>query len=318
MKVFGAYILTFKNDFKYCIATISSVKKYNPNLPITLIVDGEFDLPTKALKKSGVSVIKINEMPKPYKSEDFTGWGYGKLLPFFYGPYDRFIVLDADTIAIGSLMPFLVNKSEFVSSKHIPLQIEERREETISECFFAPDFADEFFEKKWRDYIDNLFVSGVFVAQKGLLDYTDYKRLRDIQNKNSGKIFPGDQGILNMWLIEKLIKDNLETDVMDFQRIIYAFIKKECTDKIYYRHMKAIKANDNIEQTMVYHWAGNTKAYAFNIGTYWQMVFHFRKEFLIDFSEMGNFKATYTILKSDAKQSFRKLYSVLRLKLFGR
>lgn len=309
---FGIYIATHKGDLKYCLGTIQSIRdSIAPDVPLTLLIDGNFTLPSY-IKATGVGSIFTSQVPSPLKKEHFTGWGYSKLLPFFYGPYETFMVIDADCIVIGNVLKHIDVTKDFFSSKYRPdYQLSDAN---IEEAFFNIETMEKIVGPGWRQYKDLFFISGVFYAKKGVITYEEYVQAMATKKDNGDFLFPGDQGLLNYILLTKQMNGQVAWGNKFFQFIGLFFQDEPQLAGDYNEHIKRYRVPNRVQYPLVIHWAGNAKPYFLNFYYKPAPMTHYRIRYLT-IAGYTNFGAIMTIIKQDIGDTLKLLYYVIKVKI---
>jgi hypothetical protein len=120
-KGFGVYILTYPGDFHLSCALISSIRYFNPDLPMMIIPGEGFSLEDHPFD------IPVMPMPDGFWGEighiDRKFWS-------FQGPFERFLYLDADMICtkdLSSLVKKINAQEEDFIIVHNPITDQEWR-----------------------------------------------------------------------------------------------------------------------------------------------------------------------------------------------
>lgn len=309
---FGIYIATHKGDFKYCLGTIQSIRdSIAPDVPLTLLIDGDFT-PPHYIKAIGVEYILTSQVPAPLKKEHFTGWGYSKLLPFFYGPYESFVVIDSDCVVVGDIMKHIDLTKDFFSSKYRPEY--ENSDATIEEAFFKIKTMEKIVGPGWRQYSDLFFISGVFYSKKGVITYEEYMEAMTINKSNDDFLFPGDQGLLNYILLTRQMNGQIAWGNKFFQFVGLFFQDEPQLAREYSEHINRYKTPDQVQYPLVIHWAGNAKPYFLNFYYRPGPMTHFRIKYLRN-AGYSRFGSILTVVKQDLKDAVKLLYYVIKVKL---
>src|SRR6266704_7197146 len=85
-------------------ATLASMKHYCPDVPVCLIVDGEFDV-SDLVKEYDLRVLRISELPSQQMRTLAGGNGRAKLAAMWEGPFEYYVWLDSDAIVWGDFTP---------------------------------------------------------------------------------------------------------------------------------------------------------------------------------------------------------------------
>jgi hypothetical protein len=112
MSDFAVFITTYKGDFHLAKIAAQSVRHVcGPDVPIVLIKDGAFD--SSQINCLG-NVTEFDRTKAPVELRGLSGWGIPKLLAFFQTDYERFLLLDADTVLVSDPNPVSLADAEFI------------------------------------------------------------------------------------------------------------------------------------------------------------------------------------------------------------
>ena len=197
-KIENIYIACYKGDFWQTKICVASIRKWYPDIKITLIKDilkGDFN--TKKLES------KFNVEIADFPIKKF-GWGMSKLEPYFMNHKERCLILDSDIIFLGKLLDYL----------------EEFDEDIIVSVDYFDSIEDDWFKRTYYDLskINNqfdakfnypgwTFNSGQLVVTTNLFKREDFSHLVDWNIPPTLKFrdafIGGDQGILNYYFQKK-------------------------------------------------------------------------------------------------------------------
>lgn len=191
-------IATYHGDYWLCKICVASIRRWYPDVPISLIKDqlrGDFDT-TELEESHDVSILDVPLLK--------FGWGVSKFEPYFLSTRERVLIIDADIIFVGRLLERLSQFDEdFVISPEFP---EDTETKWFHETYYdlpklLLDFDPQF------EYPNYVFNTGQLVCYTGMfqredffpfVDYSDTPRIKH------GDVFKcADQGILNYLLPKK-------------------------------------------------------------------------------------------------------------------
>lgn len=307
---FGVYIATYSGDLKYCLGTIQSVRDSIGDVPITLLIDGDCTLPPWLRRDEKLGFTFTREIEKPLDKRLFTGWGYSKILPFFYGPYDSFLVLDADTIVIGNILQHIDMMRDFYASAHKPNY--RYTDEDITNAFFQIEVMEKIVGNRWREFTPNFFLSGVFFSHKGLISYDEFVTAYEENKQHGDFLFPGDQGLLNYILMKKSFdRLNIGSTFFHFLSSYYRDDPKLTSQ--FQSALKSFRAPAQSPHPLVIHWGGNTKPYFTNYIYRPQGMTYFRLKYLtgLGFSRL---RSLWILVQQDFMDSIKLLYYLVKVK----
>lgn len=192
---FGIIIGCCKRDYCFAKGTVASARHYMPDVPICLLVDGDFDV-SPLQKAYGIDVLYQRNVKDKWLRDNCTGWGLPKMIAFWESPYEQFVWLDADTVVWGDIrLAIKPSKSwDFITTNQTDYFTPER----INKYFFKiakiqqlyPDF-------DWRAYSQRYFCTGVFCARRNIFELSFLKEMLFLSNSEVGLFFPGEMGFLN-------------------------------------------------------------------------------------------------------------------------
>jgi len=194
MAIEQIYVAGCRADLRLTRCCIASIRRWYPDIPISLIVDESLGTYSTARLERTWGVTRF-----PTERKQF-GLGFGKLEPLFLPGRQRCLILDSDLIFLGRVLDALDGFTEdYVVARH------DFAPEAVARDFFDldrlrefdPDFASPGYT----------FNTGQFVATTGLLcredfapviDFTEPPRLRFPETFRAA-----DQGVLNYVLLKK-------------------------------------------------------------------------------------------------------------------
>jgi len=202
------YIAACAHDALFARICLASVRRFYPDVSIRLLPGGKLSrsLVCESRRYWGAEVADI-------PLGDY-GWGFVKLEPLFGPQGERFLVLDSDTVITGPVIdmwkdgsPFLVDdeKQSEADAQRLYYNWEQVRKIDRNAC--KPQF---------------VFNSGQWFGTAGVLtredfepwvEWTEPRRLRHPQF-----FMPGDQGILNYVLNQKVVFQGLRVELQKIMR----------------------------------------------------------------------------------------------------
>jgi len=222
---FGIYVKTFKPDHYLAKVLMASIRHYAPGVDITLIPDDGFTAPMLW----GEKVMNVDD---PF----LLGLkGYYKKLWVFFGPYERFIYLDADMLVLRPLdrlvervmnqtRPFCCVCAETKVLAALAEGDAETRDRIIRKTIGDARLLESFDRSyRFRDVFP--FNSGFFATDRSVVALEELKEIIDrieelhseyglppLGNSRAG-VFYGDQGLMNYLMFKNGIKLDLLRDI---------------------------------------------------------------------------------------------------------
>jgi hypothetical protein len=197
------YIAASARDARYTRICVASVRYFYPEIPIRLLVGGCL---RRGLADELQEYWEVGTAGLP--RGDY-GWGFVNLEPLFGPPGKKFLVLDSDTVLAGPVLdvwmqsraPFLVDDEKQSEADTKRLYYDWEKVRKIDREARPPAF---------------VFNSGQWFGTAGVLTRDDFapwvewtmpRRLRTPE-----PFMPGDQGILNYVLNQKVAIDGLRVE----------------------------------------------------------------------------------------------------------
>jgi len=147
----------------------------------------------------------------------FGGWGYSHLIPFWEGPFESFLYIDADCVVLGDIVAAVKGQAPEII---IPGDGGVITDEAIIgehwfDCQQVRRLLPAFEPTGWP-----FFCAGTFMGKRGALDLDLYKRLHRIQKDDSSatSFKYGDQGILNCLMFHAASEEKVGIRTKDFQK----------------------------------------------------------------------------------------------------
>ncbi|MEO7266271.1 MAG: hypothetical protein ABIW38_15245 [Ferruginibacter sp.] len=209
-KIDKIYIACSKRDFYFAQLCISSIRYWEINIPIELIVDnawGEIDI--TYLEKYW-NVKRYNSTYNVFKES------YGKLEPLFEKSGNRILTMDADIILLGNIVEELEKiESDFICQK---IYNKENSKELNTWWFDIKKLKKWDTEYKYPGYV---FYAGQLVTYDNILHREDFADVLEFGNPPILKkpdIFlnNADQGLLNYIIHKKVAQNKIEPTDYEF------------------------------------------------------------------------------------------------------
>ena len=262
MEDFGIIIACCDQDYHYAKGCCGSIRHFLGDVPICLIIDGEFSAP-ELEKAYGVKVInRLNVKHKILQERSF-GWGLTKMVAFWESPWSNFLFLDADTVVWGDMLKY-ANFKDFDAIVDRPLYKDTFEE--VSRFFFTTQEVEKHFpEFQWQKHFGEYFCTGTFFAKRDLFSLDEYIYILDFIKKVPNVFWFGEQGFLNMMIFRGADAGKLRLGQSSFQVIVPKFTADELKNRFPVDKSGPIVQGDD---ACVIHWAGpkptlsNSQAYS--------------------------------------------------------
>jgi hypothetical protein len=190
------YIAAHRRDLRLTRICVASVRRWYPDIPIFLLKDetnGAFS--SREIEETwNVQIWPITER--------IFGWGFIKLEPLFDSERHRFLMLDSDIVFLGRVIDALERfDADFV------VQEETQTPDAVPDLYFDAANIRATFNPDLRDPAFT-FNTGQYVGTSALISRDDFAQLLEWSQprrvRHPGMFNPGDQGVLNYVVLEKV------------------------------------------------------------------------------------------------------------------
>lgn len=198
------YVAASAKDGRYTRACVASIRHFYPEVPLKLLVGGPLE-PGLAEELETYWDVGLADLPRGN-----WGWGFIKLEPLFGPPGERFLVLDSDTVFGGEVLaswaqsaaPFMVDEEVQTEAETHRLYYNWREVARTDPQARPPAF---------------VFNSGHWFGTAGILTREDFALLVDWSAmpprlRRPDCFMPGDQGVLNYVLNQKIALEGLAVE----------------------------------------------------------------------------------------------------------
>lgn len=293
MADFGVIITCTKDDFIFAKGCCASVKYFMPDVPICILMDGDFSLEGLDTTYDTIVLTK-SDIKNDFLRERSFGWGLTKMISFWEGPFEHFLWLDSDTNVWGDIRKQLMYQEyDFI----IDIPSYNYSTESINKWFFDIEKMKMHFPSFKCE--NNPYVcTGVICSRKGILDIKEYQNILDFIHIYPDVFFPGEMGFLNYFIFNALQEARINLDRKDIQYIACDFDLDEFKKRFYFKNEKPYV---NGLPTVI-HWPGNAKpisANSFNHFGYEEPMRYFRKKFLEDSTKITQKQILKTLYEED-------------------
>jgi hypothetical protein len=213
---FGIVTACWKGDYFMVKATCASIRHFLGNVPICVIVDGNFSI-QELVDVYDVYPLYLSQLANPDLRQRCPGSTRAKLSAIWEGPFDYFLYLDSDAIIWGNVLKELnkyIGKTDFIVMRppyygHLP-------KEEVNRWFFDVDQVLEMNPNfQWEN--QPYFCAGVFAARRNCFNLDTYLNLERFADSKPDLFQFWDQGIVNYMVFSENQKGNLSYEVLDLQ-----------------------------------------------------------------------------------------------------
>jgi hypothetical protein len=197
------YVVASSHDARFTRICVASIRYFYPHAVIKLLAGGKLEPGLREELARYWNVDKANVPPGDY------GWGFVKLEPLFGKPGKRFLVVDSDTIFSGPVLDhwaastadFLVDDETQTETDTQRLYYDWRQVAAIDPTTRSPQFV--FNSGQW-------FGTAGIVKREDFAQWIDWTMPRRLKHPHC--FMPGDQGILNFVLNQKVALEGLRLE----------------------------------------------------------------------------------------------------------
>jgi hypothetical protein len=214
---FGIVTACHAGDYFLVKATCASIRHFMPDVPICVIVDGEFGI--DELKQCyNVLELRVSDFADKRLPAICKGSSRTKFAAIWEVPFARFLCIDADAVVLGDWQQVLRDGQwDFLALVNPNVECPPR--EAIDHYFFNsaklasydPDF-------DWRAGM--YFCAGAYAARKNCLDVEDFISAAEYERLSPGTFQFSDQGIFNYMVMKAVAQSRLKREVKDLQYLV--------------------------------------------------------------------------------------------------
>ena len=198
-------------------ATLASMRHYCPDVPICLVVDGDFDV-ADLERQYDLIVLRVSDLPSQEMREMIGGNYRAKLAALWEGPFEFYVWMDSDAIVWGDITKQVRTDVDFqifwdeISipndaaevphwMPHFYFKLEELKK-------FDPDF-------EWRGH--PYFCSGAFGCRRNAITFQQWAEIEQWQKQVPDLFQWGEMGMLNYLVLAASQRDQMEVVLSDLQ-----------------------------------------------------------------------------------------------------
>jgi hypothetical protein len=200
-------------------ASLASMRHYCPDVPIALLIDGDFDV-SHLVKQYGVIPLRVDDVPSLQMREILGRSYHAKMVPMWEGPFTHYVWIDADAIVWGDFTSFLrhdVDFHIFRSEKDEVVPIgSDKVPHWLPHFFFDPNKLKNL-DSGFRWQGNKYFCPGVFAAKRNSIPFEEYLKVWAWERDNPGTFSWGEMGMLNYLVYSLHQRGLLKIAVSDLQ-----------------------------------------------------------------------------------------------------
>ena len=198
-------------------ATLASMRHYCPEVPICLVVDGNFDVSDLA-KEYDLIVLRVCELPSADMRKLISGSSTAKHAAMWEGPFEFYVWLDSDAIVWGDFTPHVrtdVDFQIFWSEISIPANAIEIPP-WLRHFYFDPSKLKRFDpEFDWRGHA--YFSTGAFACRRNAISFRRWTEVECWEKKVPGLFAWGEMGMLNYHVHSMTQRGEIKTAMSNLQ-----------------------------------------------------------------------------------------------------
>jgi hypothetical protein len=206
-------------------ATLASMRHYCPDVPICLIVDGDFNV-SDLEKDYQAIVLRVSDLQSAEMRKLIAGSFHAKHAAMWEGPFEFYVWIDSDAIVWGDFtrqirtdVDFQIFWSEISiprDATEIPAGLPRFYVDPSKLRQIDPNF-------DWRGHA--YFSAGVFACRRNAIPFERYVDVEAVSRQVPGLFelglnsFKGDMGILNYLVHAMAQRGDLKTTASDLQHV---------------------------------------------------------------------------------------------------
>jgi len=200
-------------------ATLASIRHFCSDVPICLVVDGDFDV-SDLQKEYHLIVLRVSELPSEEMRKLMSGNYRAKLAAMWEGPFEYYVWLDSDAIVWGDFTPEVRRDVDF--------QIFWSEISTSPDATEVPPWLPHFhfdprklrnfdadFEWRGKPY----FSSGAFACRRNAIPFEVWRRTESWEQQSQGLFAWGEMGMLNYLVHAMTQRGEIKSVMSDLQHI---------------------------------------------------------------------------------------------------
>jgi hypothetical protein len=274
MDNFGVIVIVSKNDLLFAKGCCASIRYFMPGVPICLLVDGDF--PLEGLDTAyGAQVLRRRDVKNEFLRKESYGWGITRLIAFWESPFERFLLIDADTNLWGDVR------------QHADFGQYDLIIDNPKYGYSDDDLELYFFDRQMmRDHFPHFDIHhhpyvcpAVLMSQRQVFDLDEYQAILRFTKQHPDKFKCGDMGFINYMFFNGEAKRQFRLGAKDFQYLVCDFKPEETEANFGFADGKPHLTTP----PTVMHWTGTAKPTYHNpFGYYTRPMVFFREQFYRD------------------------------------
>ena len=215
---FGIVTGCYAGDRSTVGATLASIRKYCPDTPVCLVVDGHIDI-SDLEELYDLIILRVEELENEDMRDLIRGSGRAKLAAMWEGPFEHYVWMDADAVVWGNFLSEVRKDLDFqIFWNEISIPEDATDEPPwLSHFYFKMDELKKFDSNfEWRGH--PYFSTGVFACRRNVIPYEEWIKIESWNNAVPGGIFKfWEQGMLDYLVLAKSQRGEIKTAWTDLQ-----------------------------------------------------------------------------------------------------
>lgn len=278
-ETFGIVITTYIGDYYLTKATLASIHKYMPCVPVCIIQDGDFSLEEVLGVYNITSVIKRETVKNEFLKKCFRS-RCTSMVAFWESPFERFLYLDSDLVLWGDILKHIdVTSADFIHNEpHEPYS-----DYIYKTQYFDFDRLFEFVEKfEWRGC--EFFNTGTFISKVGIFELERFEYLFALWQKDKSLLPTDPQSMMNYLVFLLQQKNGLKVASAHLQTVVPVWSAAQLEAEFTFKNNEPVVRKDT-----VIHWAGVKPLMVNRSRVFTAPEVYFRKQHLINIHSIWRF-----------------------------
>ena len=200
-------------------ATLASIRRYCPEVPICLTVDGNFDV-SDLETEYDLIILRVAELPSEQMRELMLGNHRAKLAALWEGPFEFYVWLDSDAIVWGDFTLQVRTDLDFQifwSEISVPADATEIPP-WLPHFYFDPQKLRQFdSDFDWRGHA--YFSAGAFACRRNAISFGKWTEVESWGKEVPGLFAWGDMGLLNYHVHSMTQRREIKTATSNLQHV---------------------------------------------------------------------------------------------------
>lgn len=269
---FGVIVTCSDSDLHFAKGCIASVLHFMPDVPICVLFDGKLDINELGALADKVLILDKSTVRNDFLLKKSFGFGVTKMVAFWESPFERFLLIDADTCVWGDMR---LGPPDLGFDMVVDEPLYRQDAKGINHWFFdtvkLSGFDPSFMTDK---YSDRYFCTGVVYSRRNVFKLDWYEQLVDIERVQSGTFKFGEMGMLNYMIFKLVDSAQLTVCGRKIQYICPDFSLEETRGRF-----PIVAGLPVVAEARVLHFCGPAKPWSIRSNVYHDPVSYFRQLF---------------------------------------